>query len=133
LLAAHLPDFAGPRSKLAKLRADLVFLGTDPASVALCPTLPACLGWPQALGGLYVTEGATLGGQIISRHLEQTLGLSARRGAAFFASYGLQVGAMWRAFCAILQAETTAEEDEVVIGAARQTFIAIHEWLSGSR
>jgi heme oxygenase len=97
--------------------------------VALCQALPDCIEWPQALGGLYVTEGATLGGQIISRHLEQTLGLSARRGAAFFSCYGLQVGAMWRAFCAILQTQTTAEQDEVVIAAARQTFISIHDWL----
>ena len=129
LLAEHLPDFAGPRSKLPKLREDLAFLAADPASVALCQALPDCIEWPQALGGLYVTEGATLGGQIISRHLEQTLGLSARRGAAFFSSYGLQVGAMWRAFCAILQTQTTAEQDEVVIASARQTFISIHDWL----
>jgi heme oxygenase len=81
---------------------------------------------------LYVTEGATLGGQIISRHLEQTLGLSARRGAAFFGSYGLQVGAMWRTFCAILQTQTPVDQEDAAIAAARQTFIAIHQWLCGS-
>jgi heme oxygenase len=80
-------------------------------------------------GGLYVTEGATLGGQIISRQLEQMLGLSARRGAAFFTSYGLQVGSMWRSFCATLQAHTPAEKEDLVVDAAKQTFVCMHQWL----
>jgi heme oxygenase len=132
LLAEHLPDFAEPRTKLPKLLEDLAYLGSDPAKVAVCNALPDCRQWPDVLGGLYVTEGATLGGQIISRHLEQMLGLSARRGAAFFSSYGLQVGAMWRAFCGTLQARTPVEKEDTVIEAARQTFVSMHEWLCGS-
>ena len=131
LLAEHLPDFAEARAKIAKLLEDLAFLGSQPAKLPVCKALPACLEWPNLLGGLYVTEGATLGGQVISRQLEQMLGLSARRGGAFFSSYGLQVGPMWRSFCATLQAQTPPEKEEVVVRAARETFVAMHQWLCG--
>jgi heme oxygenase len=57
------------------------------------------------------------------------LGLSARRGAAFFSSYGLRVGPMWRSFCTTLQAQTPLETEDAVVEAARDTFIAMHRWL----
>jgi heme oxygenase len=131
VLAEHLPDFAEARSKIPKLLEDLAFLGSQQAQLPVCQALPACLEWPNLLGGLYVTEGATLGGQVISRQLEQMLGLSPRRGAAFFSSYGLQVGPMWRSFCAALQEQTPPEKEDVVVQAARDTFVAMHQWLCG--
>ena len=129
VLAEHLPDFAEARRKIPKLWEDLAFLGSQPAKLPVCKALPDCLEWPKLLGGLYVTEGATLGGQVISRQLEQMLGLSPRRGAAFFSSYGLQVGPMWRSFCATLQAQTPPQKEDVVVQAARETFVAMHQWL----
>jgi len=131
LLAEHLPDFVEARSKIPKLLEDLAFLGSQPANLPVCNALPDCLEWPNLLGGLYVTEGATLGGQVISRQLEQMLGLSPRRGAAFFSSYGLQVGPMWRSFCTTLQEQTPPETEDVVVQAARGTFVAMHQWLCG--
>ncbi len=129
LLAEHLPEFAQARSKIPKLLEDLTYLGSIPAKLPRCNALPDCLKWPNLLGGLYVTEGATLGGQVISRQLEQILGLSARRGAAFFSSYGIRVGPMWRSFCATLQAQTPADKEDIVVEAARQTFVSMHKWL----
>lgn len=129
VLAEHLPEFAEARSKIAKLLEDLTYLGSVPAKLPLCKTLPDCLKWPDLLGGLYVTEGATLGGQVISRQLEQILGLSPRRGTAFFSSYGVRVGPMWRSFCAILQAQTPSNKEDMVVEAARQTFVSMHKWL----
>jgi heme oxygenase len=108
---------------------DLAYLGKKPAKLPVCHKLPGCQTWPEVLGALYVTEGATLGGQIISRHLEQMLGLSARRGTAFFSSYGLQVGEMWRLFCLTLRANTPVDKEVIVINAARQTFVCMHQWL----
>jgi heme oxygenase len=131
LVAEHLPDFVEPRTKIPKLLEDLAYLGSEPAKLPVCKALPDCLEWPNLLGGLYVTEGATLGGQVISRQLEQMLGLSARRGTAFFSSYGLRVGPMWRSFCTTLQAQTPLEEEDVVVQAARETFIRMHAWLCG--
>ncbi len=129
VLAEHLPEFAEARSKIARLLEDLTYLGSKPAKLAVCKELPDCLTWPNLLGGLYVTEGATLGGQVISRQLEQILGLSTRRGAAFFSSYGIQVGPMWRSFCATLQAQTPSDKEDMVVNAARETFVSMHSWL----
>jgi heme oxygenase len=129
LLTEHLPGFGETRTKVPKLLEDLVYLGRKTGKLPVCKKLPSCLTWPEVFGGLYVTEGATLGGQIISRQLEQMLGLSARRGAAFFTSYGLQVGSMWRSFCATLQAHTPAEKEDLVVDAAKQTFVCMHQWL----
>ncbi len=130
LLNQHLPSFVEPRTKVPKLAEDLIYLGVrKPRKLPLCKKLPTCAQWPDVLGALYVTEGATLGGQIISRQLGQMLGLSARRGSAFFSSYGLQVGSMWRSFCSSLQAHTPLEKEDLVIDAARETFICMHQWL----
>jgi len=133
LLAEHLPGFLEERSKVPKILEDLAFLGSKPAKLPVCKKLPNCLQWPKLLGALYVTEGATLGGQIISRQLEQLLGLSPRRGTAFFSSYGMQVGSMWRSFCATLLANVSQEKEELAIDAARQTFLCMHRWLCRSK
>ena len=41
-----------------------------------------------AFGCLYVMEGATLGGQVIGRHVRQTLGVTPETGGRFHAAYG---------------------------------------------
>lgn len=46
-----------------------------------------------ALGALYVCEGATLGGRIITPHLTRVLGASTP--VTYFGSYGLDVPRMW--------------------------------------
>jgi heme oxygenase len=119
------------RSKIPKLLEDLAYLESKPANLPVCKALPDCRQWPNLLGGLYVTEGATLGGQVISRQLEQMLGLSARRGTAFFSSYGIRVGPMWRSFCTTLQSQTPQESEDMVVQAARETFVSMHRWLCG--
>jgi len=50
-----------------------------------------------AVGCLYVMEGATLGGQVISRHLAK-LGIGPGNGGLFFNGYGEKTGAMWKSF-----------------------------------
>ena len=50
-----------------------------------------------ALGCLYVLEGATLGGQIISRHLAK-LDIGPDNGGRFFNGYGAKTGEMWKSF-----------------------------------
>jgi heme oxygenase len=129
LLIEHLPDFAAMRIKSPKLLEDLAYFGSGLETLPVCKALPDCRNWPNILGALYVTEGATLDGQIVSRQLQQMLGLYPRGGAAFFSSYGLQVGSMWRSFCSTLQAHTPAHQEDLVIDAARQTFLSMHCWL----
>ncbi len=129
ILALYLPDFGDARLKVPKLLEDLTYLGAKATKLPTSTKLPACLRWPELLGGLYVTEAATLRGHVISRQLQQMLNLSPRHGTAFFSSYGLHLGSMWRSFCSTLQAKTPLEQEDRVIEAARQTFLCMHQWL----
>jgi heme oxygenase (biliverdin-IX-beta and delta-forming) len=74
-------------------------------------------------------EGATLGGQLISRHLEQALGLKDGNGYAFFSSYGQEVGAMWRGFREMLIQQSSTSADDAIVRGATDTFHAMHAWL----
>jgi heme oxygenase len=122
------------RGKAPLLAADLRSLGASAADLAqmpICTSLPQLRGMPQALGCLYVLEGATLGGQIITRRLMTPLALTPTQGCSFFASYGSQVGPMWRAFGAALTGYVTtpAVADEVIAGACA-TFAACERWMA---
>ncbi len=84
------------------------------------------------LGSMYVVEGAMLGGQIISRHLESHLLMSYGWGYSFFVGYGPDTGLRWKAFCAVLDA-APHEAADAIVAAARQTFTAFHRWLAYRR
>lgn len=121
------------RRKEPLLVQDLKALGMSAGqiqSLPLCADLPALAMLPQALGCLYVLEGSTLGGQIISRHLQSVHDLDAGNGAAFFRSYGPEVGAMWRAFGAALCSYPAGpEEEKLILSAACETFSTLEAWL----
>jgi heme oxygenase len=74
------------------------------------------------IGCLYVSEGATLGGQIISRHLEE-LGIGPTNGGLFFHGYGAKTGEMWKSFRA-LASDHCSEENQIeqAIEGAKFTF-----------
>lgn len=127
---------ASARAKTAWLDADLECLGgrNELATVAasalpLCSALPPLDTAAAAFGCLYVLEGATLGGRVISRHIERQLGLNATRGARFFHGYGEQTGTMWKEFRTALSAfaDTPPREDQVVTSAIA-TFTALRMW-----
>jgi heme oxygenase len=108
---------------------DLDFLNVDMTLVPLCPDVPDCDTLPAALGNLYVREGAALGGQYISRYLENVLGLSAGNGYRFFSSAGRNVGHQWKQFQGLLLLYSSRETDDEVIRAARSAFELIRIWL----
>jgi heme oxygenase len=114
-----------------RLEADLLALGDrDLARIPRCEQLPDLDTVPQVLGCLYVIEGATLGGQIITRHLLANLGLTAQAGVAFFAGYGAETGPRWQAFGAMLRggAQRWGGEEEIV-ASANTTFETLESWL----
>ncbi|MBK8464400.1 MAG: biliverdin-producing heme oxygenase [Chloracidobacterium sp.] len=85
--------------------------------------LPAVDSAAQAFGCLYVLEGATLGGQVITRHLKEHLKLTSENGGSFFNSYGAEVGPMWKAFGeATTKFAEENNDDETIIDAAKGTF-----------
>jgi heme oxygenase (biliverdin-IX-beta and delta-forming) len=84
-----------------------------------------------ALGGMYVLEGSTLGGQIISRHLSKVLGDSVAGKTMYLTAYAGQTGGMWKNFLQLLceAGATTANEDEI-IDSAVNTFSLLNKCLS---
>lgn len=125
-------DFAA-RRKVPRLEQDLLALGRTAAELARsprCTELPELDTIPQVLGCLYVIEGATLGGQVITRHLLAHHALTPETGGAFFAGYGAETGARWRSFGTMLTAaaERFGPADEIVASANR-TFETLDRWL----
>lgn len=122
------------RRKAPLLAHDLRQLGCGADAVRALPTcdaLPDATTLGRALGCAYVLEGATLGGQLVRRHVQRTLALGPETGCAFFSAYGDRVGPMWRAFTATLASAVDhgpCAPDEVLAG-ARDTFDAIAAWL----
>jgi len=121
------------RRKTPLLEKDLLFLDLserDLAEVPQCQKLPTVESEAQAFGCLYVLEGATLGGQIISKYVADKLGYERERGAAFFKSYGAEVRAMWCGFVQALREYATAHDaDDEVVAAAVDTFDKFEQWL----
>jgi len=128
-LHGFLPDIS-MRSKLSLLESDLKAMGVDDDSLdrlPVCQELPACTDLAAAMGCLYVLEGSTLGGQVISRHFKGLLNLDVENGAAFFTGYGEQTVAMWQTFREVLMAVTV--DEDTLINAACETFITLERWL----
>ena len=127
-----LPDYSS-RRKLALLARDLGSLGLAPEEIAAlpcCPDLPAIDSVASAFGCVYVLEGATLGGRTLLPTVAARVGVTPERGAAFLASYGDEVGAMWRRFGAALDdwcRDPGRRADAET--AAIATFAALERWL----
>ena len=119
------------RWKTPLLEADLRALGVDdPAALPVCTDLPPHATVAAAFGCLYVLEGATLGGQVISQLLRNRLGVTPEAGGRFFYAYGDRTGAMWQAFRAALTASVVKPCDaEEVVWAAKDTFQKLRHWM----
>jgi heme oxygenase len=113
------------RHKVGLLQRDLTHLGLSESEIEqlpLCMDLPHVESLAEALGCLYVLEGSTLGGQIISRHLQELP-------HSFFTSYGSQVGKLWTELK--IAAEQFAHEPhsyDVLTTAAQDTFAKLDHW-----
>lgn len=118
------------REKTPLLTLDLQSFGTSTALLPKCTELPQLDRPAQVLGCLYVVEGATLGGQIISKHLNTNLSLTCDSGAAFFHGYGVKTGTQWQTFRHFLtsEAEQLNQDDEIIIS-ANATFSTLAQWL----
>ena len=96
------------------------------SSLAICPDMPPMETWPQLLGTMYVLEGSTLGGQVISRQLAKS-NIPLR---TYFSGYGERTGPMWKAFCQLLTQEATPESEAEIVQSASLTFQKLDAWLN---
>lgn len=121
------------RVKTPTLVSDLNALGLDDLAV---DTLPRCLELPTfdtpaaCLGALYVLEGATLGGQVLRREMDQRLNVNADNGGAFLNIYGVETGRRWKDFLDYLGNQPLdAPAKQRAVDAARSTFSCFEQWL----
>jgi len=122
------------RAKTPLLRADLESLGIDPSAVALCTEIPRPRTQAERFGVCYVLEGATLGGQLISRRLQSSLGITPQRGGRFFHGYGERTREMWQAFRNALAGLSLRPADEdSVVRLAIETFARLRAWCGKAR
>lgn len=126
------------RWKTPRLAADLTALGVDLEKLPDCADLPEISTPWQAYGCIYVLEGATLGGQIIRRHLSKRPDWPELAGLSFFDSYQNEVGPMWKSFCVRLDhtfkrallTSPAAEVEAAIVDSANQTFLKLDAWLN---
>lgn len=100
-----------PRRKLPALEADLACLGLHPQRLRAELSPPEPASQAQALGLLYVIEGATLGGSVIRRALKQQPDIKATGALHYYGLYGEELGPRWRATRELLNARLSRTED----------------------
>lgn len=119
----------GPEWEMAtRQRAHLILkdLNQPADALPICPDIPPLATWPQLLGAMYVLEGSTLGGQVISRQLaKQNIPLR-----SYFSGYGERTGPLWKAFCQLLSQEATPDNEADIVQSASLTFQKLATWLN---
>ncbi|WP_316799299.1 biliverdin-producing heme oxygenase [Pedobacter frigidisoli] len=113
------------RLKLSALEKDLTYWNIDSLTL---PGLNFDLFIPEknnaeVLGALYVLEGATLGGNMIKRHILANPNFKDEEGGLnYYGVYGDELSAKWKSFVSILN-DTVSEADyERCIASANHTF-----------
>ncbi len=128
-MMALLPMRLRDRRRLPLLRADLATLGRSVDSELAGSSKPALpQSEAEALGALYVMEGSTLGGKMISKSLRKCADWPLK-GASYFNPYGDRTGVMWAAFQDELEAVPISQADGVIRG-ANQTFATLETALA---
>jgi len=117
----------GERGKRQRLESDLGELGSTVCALPLAG-LPELRGSPEAVGSAYVIECSTLGGRVLSRHVQTCLGAQVARG--FLEVYGPDTGERWHSFRAALTSYAIGRDvQDRVIAGAKSTFRAFTRWL----
>ena len=77
----------------------------------------------EILGALYVLEGATLGGNVIKKHILANPNFKDHEnGLNYYGVYGSSLGAKWKSFVTVLNNRVKEEDYERCVNSANQTF-----------
>jgi heme oxygenase len=87
-----------------------------------------------AAGTLYVIEGSALGGRILSRRLQESLGIDPSSGGRYFFGHGAETAVRWRQFLEWLDAlQLDQAGAEAAASTARSVFERFRERLATLR
>lgn len=125
------------RRKTDLLVKDLSLLDIDnfnPRTMTLCDQIPVLNSFARQMGALYVLEGSTLGGRIISKKLIDHFGNAIIPTLNYYQSYGDKVIDEWSAFHRFMADRFDGKEIETneVVSAAIETFSCLDQWLQTS-
>lgn len=116
-------------NKTAHLQQDLQHFGVRTDGLPLCRDLPPLGTQAEVLGCLYVIEGATLGGRMITRHVRAALGITPTTGGSFFEGYGDDTGRMWQSMRQLLvSGSPDTETENNLVNNAITTFASLRGW-----
>jgi heme oxygenase (biliverdin-IX-beta and delta-forming) len=125
----HLAMLLPRLNKTSLLRQDLSKLGVTTEDLPHCTEFPPIRTHAEVLGCLYVLEGATLGGQMITRHIQATLGIMPTTGGRFFEGYAQDTAKMWQTMRQLLvSCALDAQTENKIVASAKATFSALYHW-----
>ena len=122
-----LPDYP-TRRKSQTILDDLDKLDYPRKQIARCADVPAINSLPSALGAMYVLDGSTLGGKIISKMLLKQVP-SLEGSTKFFQGYTDDSMLMWQKFKEHLHNTVDEPEFPETHQAAKETFVKFKKWL----
>lgn len=125
--AGALPEGIPDAPALNWLAQDLATHEIAAPALAMPDAAPSLTTPAHCLGYLYVKQGSTLGGQVISKRLQHDLGMQPGVSNRFFYGYGTQTGERWRVFQGYLEAYEA--EATTIIEAAVASFAYIRRML----
>lgn len=125
------PKFDGEAPVLAWLREDFCAIGGgDDFAKAHSRGEKKKADFSSYLGYLYVKQGSTMGGQVISRRLGDSLGLSPKRGLRFFSGFGENTRQNWLYFLRYLEEQESAINTDAAVASARDCFLTLEIMLN---
>jgi len=124
------PDFA-ERRKADALLQDYAAVAPQSEPISICDDLPQITNDAEAMAALYVLEGSTLGGRIITQMLVNNTGIRPEEGIRFFSGYRENTELMWQRF---IKALDTYSDDEAIHRSMAQTaddtFLKFKNWIA---
>jgi heme oxygenase len=130
---AELAELMTPRLRTDLLRRDLLALGLPAQEIDHLPRSAAAAGLARslegALGSLYVLEGSTLGGRLITKALRRCDWLPSG-GLTYFDPHGEETGPLWLQFQRRLRAMPPPHSHTAVETAAVETFDLLRRLLT---
>jgi heme oxygenase len=129
-IGADLLSDYSQRRKTESIVSDIKKLGGTIHAKAKDHSLPKIENVLHAFGALYVIEGSTLGGKVISQMIAKKLNIENAAGMTFFNGYGDDTELMWASFRELLNSQFQNQSDiDVIISSADDTFFNFKLWI----
>src|SRR5688500_16189748 len=129
------PRIVRARTKVARLRNDLLALGATLAELAALPRplVPAFRSEAEALGWMYVVERNTLLHGLVRRHLARMMPAVIVRAGSYFGVYGDSPGAKYRDLGLDIDAAARRDIPSRIVDAAHGAFACQRLWFAQAR